>query len=122
MLKLSDESRGRILALRRGPGYDDLLDIGEKLCQIAETELLQMDRSKGATAEGILSKQDQCRGFRLFYELLQMEIEMQTKALVEGQVARAFAENHPLVHVNGEQVLEEAADILGLLPEMEVQN
>lgn len=108
MLKLTDESRGRILALRRGPGYDDLLDIGEKLCQIAETELLQMDRSKGATAEGILSKQDQCRGFRLFYELLQMEIEMQTKALVEGQVARAGGNGGAAISV------DDAADILGL--------
>jgi len=46
VLKISDEARGRLLALRRGPGWEELLDIGEKLCQLEETELLKMDRSK----------------------------------------------------------------------------
>ena len=45
MLPLANEARGRLLALRRGPGYEDLVDILAKLCEESERNLLQLDRS-----------------------------------------------------------------------------
>lgn len=125
MLKLSDEARGRLLGLQRGMGYQDLLDIGEKLCQMEETELLKMDRSKGVTAEAILSKQDQCRGFRLFFETLQMEVDRQVNALIEGQEGPRQGSREAGKQGNGQGQAsidaEEAADMLGLIPERESQ-
>lgn len=120
MLKLTDEARGRLLGLQRGMGYQDFLDIGEKLCQIAETDLLRMDRAKGFTAEQILSAQEQCRAQRVFFERWQMEIEEQVNALVDNQAAqprhKTSADDTPLV-----LEVAEAADILGLIPETESQ-
>jgi len=116
VLKISDEARGRLLALRRGPGWEELLDIGEKLCQLEETELLKMDRSKGTTAEQILSKQDQCRGFRLFFETLQIEIAQQEQRLIELQEG---GRQEPGVIGLHEPVFDrsDVQEILGLIPE-----
>jgi hypothetical protein len=114
MLKLSGEQRGRLCGLRRSPGWEDLLDIGEKLCQLEETELLKMDRAAGATLEQIGSKQDQCRGFRLLFEKLQIEMNVQEAALLEEQ---KNAEGAPLAgSARGEPDVLGAADILGILP------
>lgn len=116
MLKLSDESRGRLLGLQRGMGYHELLDIGEKLCQLAETDLLKMNRATGATSEQILSAQEQCRAQRVFFERLQIEIAEQVQALVDRQQTGGSSKapaSEPAIDV------AEAADILGLIPTAE---
>lgn len=120
MLKLTEEKQARLVALRRSPGWDDWLDIGEQLCQIEETSLLRMDRAAGATAEQILSKQDQCRGFRLFFETWQREVLEQEKRMLDemqpapGAAPLAESTRGKAEPVGPLEVLE-VADALGLL-------
>ena len=48
MLKLTDEARGRLLGLRRGPGYEDLVDLMARMCEESERNLFKMDQANGA--------------------------------------------------------------------------
>lgn len=97
MLKLTPQAQGRLLALANGPGYDDLLDVMENICTIEETRLLQLNRGSGATAEQVLSKQDQCRAMRAYFELVQSEVKLQCIKFVESQKRHApAAEDEPI--------------------------
>ena len=120
MLKLSNESRGRLLALSRGPGFEDLIDLCARLCEEAERGLLQLDRANGASAAQILSAQDQCRAQRIFVQNMFGEIEAQARALVESQEAEpGKGVREPGVIGVHEPVFDarEFGDVLGLIPE-----
>lgn len=110
MLEFTVQARGRLLTLANGPGYNDLLDLMERVCIIEETELLKLDRAKGATAEQVTSKQDQCRAIRTYFELMQREVQLQCRAFVEGQGGRANVESAAL-----QNRLPSNEEVLGVL-------
>jgi hypothetical protein len=89
LLKLTDDAKRNLFAVRHHPGYESVFDVMEQLCQLSETELLKMDRSvAGITGEQVLSAQEQCRAQRCFMERVQFQIEAQVKAILEAQRAR----------------------------------
>jgi hypothetical protein len=118
VLKLTDEQRGRLLGLRRGPGFDDLVDLLARLCEESERNLFRLDQANGAKPEQICAAQNQCRAQRLYMESALGEIELQVNALVEGQAAKGA----PPVAVQTPGAMEpvldlqDAADVLGLMP------
>lgn len=118
MLKLTDEARGRLLGLRRGPGYEDLVDLMARMCEESERNLFKMDQANGADARGILAAQNQCRAQRLFMQNVLVEIEQQANRLVEEQAASG-APPKPAQGGAIEPALDvqSAAEILGLIPD-----
>ncbi len=118
MLKLADEARGRLLGLRRGPGYEDLVDLLARLCEESERNLLKLDLANGATREQVSMAQNQCRAQRLYMENALAEIEKQVNALVETQSASG-APLKSAQRAGIEPVLDvqDAAYILRLMPD-----
>lgn len=91
MLQLSDESVAKLMALRNGPGYPELVDVMEKICLIQETELLAMDPAGKNTPAQILSMQAQCRAGRGYFQGVKREIDEQIAGFTERQNQRAAA-------------------------------
>jgi hypothetical protein len=111
MLKLDDDVRGRMARLRSGREYEDLVDIGAKLCEESERSLLKMNRAAGDTTEAIVSMQEQCRAGRSFLERLLAEIELQARAVAEEQ---KIGKQEAGGKEPGTQAMETNEQILGL--------
>jgi hypothetical protein len=73
MLALKHEDQLQLLAIRRTPGYEILLDIMEKFCVLAETELL---KQKPWTEE-VQGYHAVAHAQRAYFERVQKEVEQQ---------------------------------------------
>lgn len=73
MLGLKHEDRLQLLAIRRTPGYELLLDIMEKFCVLAETDLLKI-KPWAPEVEGYHAV---AHAQRAYFERVQKEVEQQ---------------------------------------------
>lgn len=72
-LDLTREEQYALAAVAREPGYQVLLDVLEKHCQVRETELLRIDATQPDHA--VLRKHAECRAGRSQFEELQREVQ-----------------------------------------------
>jgi hypothetical protein len=96
MLNLSDEARGRLCGLVRGPGYPDLVELIEALSKGAELELMNLSRMNGATNDQILSGHDQARAFRLCGQSIVDELTRQVAKFIEDRNQPALTDEQIL--------------------------
>ena len=91
MINLSHEARLHLLATRRTPGYEILLDIMEKYCVLAETELLKIK----PWAEEVAGYHAVAHAQRAYFERVQKEVEQQIAEAL-AQIESPPVEDDPL--------------------------